>query len=247
MGMTFPAPQTQLSLAGVLTATPTGATPAGLYTQTSGTPPSGIALGDIFSWSGSAAILYRSFVNAPSAVTVSGTTWAKVSGTWIALSAPTGAARISSSVTIGATVSAPAKPTSPTVDHITIIDDGSGWCDLQMMLSAESTAGSTSGNGIYLFLLPGGYKFDAATHPPNPNTATQVASYQEVCRMIPGSKGFVGRSDNTYSDLVASPYDATRFFIFIPFDWEKVRSNWYQLGVGFSGIGYQIAFKFKKG
>jgi hypothetical protein len=83
MGINFPAPLMQLALAGVLTAAPTGATTPGLYTQIGGTPPSGIALGDIFSWSGSAAILNRTFSNAPSAITIGAATWNKVGGTWV--------------------------------------------------------------------------------------------------------------------------------------------------------------------
>jgi hypothetical protein len=324
MTMTFPSPQMQLTLAGVLTAAPTGATPSGLYTQIGGTPPSGIALGDIFSWSGSAAILYRTFSYAPSAITIGAATWSKTAGTWlpdggltvqgiltaapvagtaaglwatnvafgpaaagdivylpggvatgtryltfanapaaiasgnasfvkvaglwVAANAVPGTMTVASSaVIIGATVTAPTKPTSMTVDYITVVDDGSGWCRMQMCLSAESgSSGASAGNGIYLFTLPGGYKFDLTTHPANSNTSTGVNNAIEISRMIPGSKGFITRNDSSYLDVVASVYDSTRFFIFKPFEWNKVRSDWFQTNYG-GGFSYSMAFMFKKG
>ncbi|MGP8432001.1 hypothetical protein ACT2FY_39470 [Paraburkholderia fungorum] len=151
-------------------------------------------------------------------------------------------------VTIGATVAAPTKPTAPTVDYMAVVDDATGWCDLQMRLSAEtSQAGATTGNGIYLFRLPGGYQFDLSAHPADANISTALNGWEQTTRMIPGSKGFVSRSDGAYGDLVASPYDATRFFLWKPFSWEKVASSWFQLAAGYSGIGYQIAFRFRKG
>lgn len=151
-------------------------------------------------------------------------------------------------VTIGATVAAPTKPTTPTIDYVTVTDDGSGLCSLQMQLSAETAmTGALPGNGIYLFRLPGGYQFDLSVHPGNTNAAATIENPVEVSRMIPGSKGFVARSGSAYMDLVAATYDATRFFIWRTYgSWEKVGSGWYQLGFGTS-ISYQMAFRFKKG
>lgn len=54
-------PMSPLAITGVLTETPTGSTSSGLYVQTVGTPPSGIALGDIFYWTNPSAakLLYK--------------------------------------------------------------------------------------------------------------------------------------------------------------------------------------------
>lgn len=152
-------------------------------------------------------------------------------------------------VTIGATPTPPTKPTAPTIDYVTVIDDGSGWCSLQMQLSAEmAMTGALPGNGIYLFQLPGGYKFDLSVHPGNANSSTSIQGAIEVSRMIPGSKGFVARSDSSYSDLVASTWDATRFVLWKTLgSWEKVMSSWYQLSTAYNSLSYQMAFKFKKG
>ncbi len=70
-----------------LNAPPTGATAAGVYIQDSGTPPSGIALNDVFYWSGSAATLLYAFANCPSSIAIgltAGTaiTYQKTTGAW---------------------------------------------------------------------------------------------------------------------------------------------------------------------
>ncbi|CAB4139678.1 hypothetical protein UFOVP352_10 [uncultured Caudovirales phage] len=70
-----------------LTATPTGATPAGVYIQDSGTPPAGVALNDVFYWSGSVATLLYAFANCPSSTAIGLTaataiTYQKSTGAW---------------------------------------------------------------------------------------------------------------------------------------------------------------------
>lgn len=66
---------------------------------------------------------------------------------------------------ITATTTNPTKPSSGNVyfDQIELIDDGSGWCDVNMYY-AHSAAGIV-GSGTYLFRLPGNYQFDTAVHP----------------------------------------------------------------------------------
>ena len=71
-----------------LIATPTGATPAGVYIQDSGTPPAGVALNDVFYWSGSAATLLYAFANCPSSTAIGLTaataiTYKKATGAWL--------------------------------------------------------------------------------------------------------------------------------------------------------------------
>lgn len=70
-----------------LNAPPTGATAAGVYIQDSGTPPAGIALNDVFYWSGSAATLLYAFANCPSSIAIGLTaataiTYQKTTGAW---------------------------------------------------------------------------------------------------------------------------------------------------------------------
>ena len=98
-------------------------------------------------------------------------------------------------VTIRATTTAPTKPTAtPILDYITVVDDGSGWCNLSMNLSYEtSLAGANPGSGIYLFALPGAYQFDLGYHTPSPDTVQAFTNQIMLARTIPGSRGLGAR------------------------------------------------------
>lgn len=151
-------------------------------------------------------------------------------------------------ISLSSTGVAPAKPTAPAVDYITAIDDGSGWCSLQMHLaSGASMVGASIGSGFYLWRLPGGLRFDLTAHVPISNPAANLQNPAEFGRMIPGSFGMVGNGNSSYSYLSAAAYDATRFVLIIHMaTWYKVGQGAYELNPGGSA-SYTQAFRFKKG
>ena len=73
-----------LSIRGALTAAPTGSTVAGLYTMAAGVPPSGVALGDIFYWTGAAATPWLSFSAAPPSISIGGAAYFKQGAVYVA-------------------------------------------------------------------------------------------------------------------------------------------------------------------
>ncbi len=156
-----------------------------------------------------------------------------------------------SPVLIDGTITAPTKPTAtPTVDHITVVDDGSGWCELTMHLAYEtSLAGAGPGNGIYLFRLPAGAPpMDTNYHRVNTATIGTISGHPEVTRTIPGSSGgTVSRSDGNHYPCAAMAYDANRFILFLIYNgWNKVRSDYFQMSSGYTGISFSEAFRYKK-
>lgn len=151
---------------------------------------------------------------------------------------------------------APTKPAVMSVDNITVVDDGSSFCSLNMNLTYEAGgAGAQPGIGIYLFRLPvGAPPMDLTYHKPVTNAASTLQGMVEVARMIPGSFGYVMRSDVAHGFVAAYAYDATHFFLAAQLSiaqningYNKIRSDWMQLVNSYTSQSYQMAFRYKKG
>jgi len=160
-------------------------------------------------------------------------------------------------VTIRATTTAPKKPSAtPVLDYITVVDDGSGWCNLSMNLSYEtSLAGAEPGSGIYLFALPGAYQFDLGYHTPSPDTVQAFTSQIMVARTIPGSRGLGARYSTVgaYAELAARVYDANHFTMYVSNPqantaiFQQVSGVYFALTTAVTMDSLSMAFRFKKG
>ena len=151
---------------------------------------------------------------------------------------------IQETITMTATTTNPTK-THSDYDSITLTDDGSGYCFVNMKFKNTGTA-NTSGTGDYLFLLPAGYKFNQNYHPPM--TAANWGTQYEV--VIPGSKATVGIAGYC-STFVVVPYDETRFKLHEHgLDYQGTYNNdriAYASGVyGFTTCWFTASFRFKK-
>lgn len=252
MGLVY-SPVAPDSLSGLLSATPTATTPAGIYAMIAGTLPAGIsALGDLFYWSGSAADPYCVYADAPDVIDVLGITYyrAPAPAYWskIASAAP---ATYTSQIIFDVTGAAsPTKPTATTRDYISVVDDGSGWCSVSMDFAWENAAGATPGAGIYLPKLPlGAPPMDLNYHKPVTGAATGLNNFIEVGRAIPGSNGLLSRSDGAARMLAAYAYDSTHFFMTPTAayaEYQKIRSDWFQITSGFPNQAMSMAFRYKK-
>jgi hypothetical protein len=155
-------------------------------------------------------------------------------------------------VVISATTTAPTKPANPTIDNITVIDDGSGWCDVTMQLVYESSmAGASPGLGVYMFHLPtGAPPMDLTRHRPITLVPNSVSGVAEIMRMIPGSSGVAVRSDGIIRPTNVYAYDGVRFFIamagMLGHGWDKVRSDYYQLSAAYTSQAFLASFRYKK-
>lgn len=241
------------SLSGLLSAAPTGTTPAGVYSMIAGTLPANVpALGDFFYWSGSAADFYCAYADAPDVIDVLGVTYyrapAPVYWSKLITSAPV---VYSGPIVFDVTgTTKPTKPNTTTRDYISVIDDASGFCSLVMDFAWEDATGALPGLGIYLPRLPAGApSFDLNYHKPVTGSGTGLANFIEVGRAIPGSYGLISRSDGAARIIAAHVYDATHFFMAISplhAEYQKVRSDWFQITSGFPNQSYSMAFRYKK-
>ena len=114
------------------------------------------------------------------------------------LTQPSVPIEVTSTVNITATTIAPTKGNT-TNDHISIVDDGSGWCKL-FMIYRQATAG-TGGLGEYLFELPGGYAFDSDTHAFS--TGNQFLT-ETVDSVLPFSDGVVSNAYDTRKTVMTA-------------------------------------------
>jgi len=180
-------------------------------------------------------------------------------GCWATVQALTSSAAASnpvvysSPVIIDATTTAPTKPTATAAqDYIRVVDDGSGWCEVTMQLVYDgSEAGASPGVGIYLFRLPAGAPaMDTAFHRAITSTSGTINFHSEVSRALPASNGLASRSDSIYGPLNAYAYDATRFILAVAGqyvgNWNKIRSDFYQLTTAYTGQAYVISYRYKK-
>lgn len=111
-----------------------------------------------------------------------------------------------SGITIGATTTAPTKPTTVDVEEILWRRDGS---DLKAVYKyyAASTSGATNGSGQYLYTLPNGLSFDTDhvefdTH--SATTVVQIESGNSVGDFLVGDGGNILQG-------YCVPYNATQF------------------------------------
>jgi hypothetical protein len=157
----------------------------------------------------------------------------------------------SSTVTIDGMLTAPTKPTVRTVDNITVVDDGSGWCTCTMQLICDSMAGASPGAGVYIFRLPVSAPwFDLNQHPPVTSTSTALSTNAERGRILPGSTGAM--IHGVRRALVACAYDGGRFILAVAGhihsdQWDKVRGDYFEFTSGLAGGGsWLISFRYKK-
>lgn len=116
-------------------------------------------------------------------------------------------------LTIGATTTAPSKATTKQNDFIRYRDVGGGEVEVDMLYSATSASGGSTGSGDYLFSLPTGLSFDLTEQPAytgSLNLATSSAGGPYILR---GSTGSATSSNQWWSHAQIVPYSATQFRI----------------------------------
>lgn len=155
-----------------------------------------------------------------------------------------GPTTVTESLTIGATTSAPTKATTTDQDFITIIDDGSGWCNVELSYYASDTSGASVGSGTYLYSLPGSYEFNTTTHPLNTQTMSMSGS-GELNKAI-GTVGIVSQDNHTSFTNFVIPHSATQFKIMAnsPTSLNYAGSSYYTMTV--NNTQFRLSFRFKK-
>jgi len=155
-----------------------------------------------------------------------------------------GSINITEALTIGATTTAPIKATTRVQDFIQLTDDGSGWCQVEASYFASNTAGSGPGNGTYLYTLPGGYQFNATTHPVNTQTAS-LSGNAEINKMI-GAAGIVSQDGNYSFNNYVVPYSSTQFRIIAnsPTNFNYLGNAYYAIITG--NNQFRLSFRFRK-
>ncbi len=239
----------KISVAAILSAAPTGSTPAGFYTQTAGAV-SGYALGDIFYWSGSSAYPYLSYAKAPVTIDVAGESYHKHAGSWYIDINPV---TISEALTVTAVAGASQTPVNPTFlavnrSIIEVVDNGDGWPELSLMF--DKAAGGDKGFGDYLVKLPGGLKFDLTFHSVYATVGDPGMSGHMA--WIPGSHGLISNYAVRMS-CYATVWDATHFRIHsggegLYSGFSGVRSPWSSsVFIASDPVSIQHSYRFKKG
>lgn len=135
------------------------------------------------------------------------------------------------------------------VDYISLVDDGSGWCSVTQVLNM--TGAGTAGSGTYEYSLPALWigEIDPVFHPFN----TQLASLNgagEVHKVFPGSSGLISNAGGSSQQAHAIPSGPRKFKIMGGFGISSGLSYWfYQSSVYFQLSGamhQQVSFRFKK-
>lgn len=203
------------------------------------------------------------------AITSSGTAELRVDASFAKVIQVAGANTVSSqvlvvineTVSIGGSTTSPTKSTLMTKDTITLIDDGSGWCNVDMeLIFANAGTGATAGSGVYLITLPGGYKFDLTRHPANTSTTpgTQLPVI-ETTKYLPAGTGLVTTASlDLVQDATAIPHNATQFKLIVrstaiaagassTSPRTLVGAGNFSIGSGTGGnSAYVVSFRFKK-
>lgn len=188
-------------------------------------------------------VLYRANANVPL-----GTTFTKgTSGaTWQQVAVPE---TTTEALTITGTTSNPTKATTREKDFITLFDNGSGWCDVELGYRAVSATGAAVGSGGYLFTLPAGYQFNS-THHSFASGDTTILNLGSAHAIIGGSEGVVSNGSVTGS-LKVVPFSATKFFLMVGFSLSNnaatlnfLRSDYFSL-TG-ANTSFTASFRFKK-
>lgn len=117
---------------------------------------------------------------------------------------------VNTTVSISATTTAPTKATTPAVDLINAVDDGSGWVTVTMMYRQSNATGAGNGNGSYLFALPGGHQFNTTTHPIYNVDNGSIPTFAIITTQLPGAIATVVTS-TTHQRYYIVPYSATQF------------------------------------
>lgn len=120
-----------------------------------------------------------------------------------------------SAITIGATTTAPTKPTTTVTDKIYYKQIGAKTWQVEMVFYNTNATGANSGSGDYLFTLPNGLSFDTTVLSQAFYTGTTGGAL--VLKSLVNSNAIVGHQDGTGSVTTIGgvvPYDATRFRIF---------------------------------
>jgi hypothetical protein len=155
-----------------------------------------------------------------------------------------GPTTVTESLTIDATTFVPTKATTIDQDFITIIDDGSGWCHVELSYYASNTSGASAGSGTYLYSLPGSYKFNTTTHPLN-TQITSMSGSGELNKAI-GTVGIVSQDNFTSFTNFVVPHSATQFKIMAnsPTSLKYVGSSYYVITGNNTQL--RLSFRFNK-
>lgn len=155
---------------------------------------------------------------------------------------------VSGPLSINGSTTDPVKSSTPIFDNLTIVDDGTGWVNLDLNYAHITQSGASDGSGDYLFNLPSGYTFDLNQHPEHVSLAS-LTGYDNIHKVL-SVTGFVLRV-GFYNKVVGIvPYSATQFKLgyHAGASDEEVRfvsSARFRLGVDI--VGYKASVRFKKG
>lgn len=146
-----------------------------------------------------------------------------------------GPEQIQTTITIGATTTAPGKGTAPTVDRIVFSRSGSRvLADYEFQMSTTGSGGS----GDYLVSLPTGLSFDTNYITPFSGTLSNGAT-RDAQKAYIGTGHITNGTDRGPVFLFA--YDSNRFRAILMSTFSAYQ-NW---NSGFYDFGSQISFKFK--
>lgn len=147
---------------------------------------------------------------------------------------------------ITGSISNPTKATSCR-DYFELVDDGSGWCEVNFEYSHNDSSGAVDGSGLYLFDLPTGYAFDLGIHPPYfDTTSNQLVGYQNFYTLN-SAVGTISSSANASHVVFFVTHNATQFkFLFYNNigRYRMASSAYYPIEA--LGVNYKMNFRFKK-
>jgi hypothetical protein len=124
-----------------------------------------------------------------------------------------------SSITIGATTTAPTKGSTNT-DYVRYRNIGGK--EYEVEYNYIQTSAGNAGSGDYLFTLPGGLQFDFTA--PGQTLYTGAAGYNAIISRLPNVNGDLYNS-GAHNSATVIPYDATKFRIHV--------NNWGTVGWSF--------------
>ena len=147
-------------------------------------------------------------------------------------------------ITIGATTTAPTKPTTRVYDNISYRQVGAKEWEVIMSYLCTNAAGAVAGSGDFLFTLPNGLSFDTTLASQTIWTGNvQSSVWTHTNYVIPSSSGFIN-NNNVGGQAYAMVYNSTKFRILGVTTTSGVQS-W---GSGFFAItgyvGLQLTFRF---
>ena len=154
-------------------------------------------------------------------------------------------------LTLSATTLAPTKPAVCAYDAITITDDGSGWVNCDLVYSAVSVA--SSGSGVYLIKLPGGYKFDTL-HNVNVQSSIIAGVFPSTDdgKILHGSGTIKDAAGAFENSAAAVPHSSTHFKVLArapiqPLAAPVLSGTFWSSGYWGIVAAVRLNFRFKKG